>query len=531
MNEKLNRYWKNTESYNKSLVIFTLHLNYMRSGNLFYQGLGVFFMIAIGLTSCKKKDTRVVWNQGFPVIGSQSSPRATDLNGDGTDDLVLGACKNEYQSTDYGVIALDGKTGNMMWHSDSRDQVYGSATLVDITGDSIKDVIIGGRWAYLRALNGSNGDTLWNYSPQNTNDPVLKYARFNFFNSVLVPDQNGDGIRDILIQNGGNHAAKPQSFSDRFPGVLMLMDSRTGSILAADTMPDGHESYMSPLYFEQPNGNQYIVFGSGGETASGSLFVGLLSDLKNKKLVNARAVATDTSHHGFIAPPVLADLNQDGFLDIVAISHSSRIFAVDGKTMEPLWNQLIPGTESSNSFAVGQFTGDATPDLFTFVSKGEWPNSRGSLQVLLDGKDGSLAYQDSLGCAGFSSPVAYDLNGDGIEEAILSINIYDCSRGYAAQSKLDIENRLIAIDFKARRVIQIDHLKNMKNIFSTPWIGDLDHDGYLDIVHSQFFSPNYDLLVFLGMQIKRISTSIRYKQPVRWGGYMGSNGDGIYSSQ
>lgn len=503
----------------------------MRSGNRYEQGLWVFFFVALGLTSCRNKETTVVWNQGFPVIGSQSSPRAADLNGDGTDDLVLGACKNEYQSTDYGVIALDGKSGEMIWHTDSRDQVYGSATLVDVNGDSTLDVIIGGRWAYLRALNGRTGETFWNYSPPDTNDPVLKYARFNFFNSVLVPDQSGDGLRDLLIQNGGNHAAKPQSFSDRFPGVLMLMDSRTGTILAADTMPDGQESYMSPLYFEQPDGNQYIVFGSGGETASGSLYIGLLSDLKNKNLVHARAVATDTSHHGFIAPPVLADLNKDGFLDLVAISHSSRIFAVDGKTMEPLWNQHIPGTESSNSLAVGQFTGDATPDLFTFVSKGEWPNSRGSLQILLDGKDGSIAYLDSQGCAGFSSPVVYDLNGDGVEEAILSINLYDCSRGYTAVSRLEIQNRLIAIDFKRRRIIPIDQAQNMKNIFSTPWIGDLDRDGYLDIVHSQFFSPNYDLLVFLGMQIKRISTSIRYKQPAKWGGYMGSNGDGIYRDQ
>lgn len=478
--------------------------------------------------SCVNKKTTITWDQSFPIIGSQSSPRVTDLNGDGIDDIVIGACKNEYEPTDEGVIALDGATGKTLWVTDAADQVYGSASFVDINGDQTRDIVIGGRWSYLRALNGRTGDVLWKYSPPDSTDPILKYAKYNFYNSVLVPDQNGDGIQDLLIQNGGNHKSKPSSSIDRFPGVLMLMDNKTGNILAADTMPDGQESYMSPLYFEQPDNKSWIVFGSGGETMNGNLYITSFEDLKNHALSKAQIIATDTSHHGFIAPPVLADINGDRYLDIVAISHSSRIFAIDGKTFKPLWHLHIPGTESSNSFAVGQFTSDDTPDFFTFVSKGEWPQSRGSLQIMLDGKDGNIVYRDSIGCTGFSSPVVYDLNHDGREEAILSINEYDCNRGFTGDSKLTIENKLLAIDFKTHRIQIIEQLPGFKNIFSTPWIGDLDHDGYLDIIHSQFYSPGPDLLAFFGMRIKRISTSIKYKAPVQWGGYMGTNGDGVY---
>ena len=44
----------------------------------------------------------IVWDKNFPGIGSQSSPRVADLNQDGVDDIIVGACKNEYQPTDQG---------------------------------------------------------------------------------------------------------------------------------------------------------------------------------------------------------------------------------------------------------------------------------------------------------------------------------------------------------------------------------------------------------------------------------------------
>lgn len=480
------------------------------------------------IAGCSNRKTTLAWEQNFPVIGSQSSPRTIDINHDGTDDIIMGACKNEYIPNDQAVLALDGKTGNLLWTTDAPDQVYGSATLVDITGDNNKDVIISGRWGYLRALDGQNGKTIWNYSYTDSIDPILKHTRFNFYNSVLVPDQNGDGIEDILIQNGGNHRAAPNDSIHRYPGILMVMDSKSGKILAADSMPDGKESYMSPLYFKSKNGIDYIVFGSGGETFNGHLFVAAFTDLMTKNLKNARIVATDASGHGYIAPPVAADFNEDGQVDIACISHSSKITVIDGNSLSTLWEKQIPNTESSNSFSVGKYNDDNIPDLFTFVSKGVWPQSTGSVQIALNGKDGSLIYTDSLGCAGFSSPVSYDLNKDGIEEVIISINEYDCNRGYTSESLLQITNKIIAINLKTHQVQQIDQTHGFKNIYSTPLICDLDHDGYLDIIYNQYYSHNYDLLSFLGMRIKRIQSSVKIKENIRWGGYMGTQNNGIY---
>ncbi len=449
------------------------------------------FLSACSLTTAKKKSV-VVWNKDLPVVGSLSSPRTVDLNNDGVLDIVIGCGKNEFQKTDMGILAFDGK---------------------------------------LKAIDGKSGALIWDYKhEQYAKDPILHYARFNFNNSVLVPDQNNDSVDDLLTINGGNPLAKPYSEVDRYPGVLMLFNSKTGDVIAADTMPDRKESYMTPICFSQPGSKEvFVLFGTGGETIDGKLYLTTLSQLRAKKLSFAQVLATEKGQ-GFIAPPTLADINKDGYIDIIAITHGSKALAIDGKDHHILWSRTFPGTECSNSLAPGYFTDDDIPDFFTFISKGAWPNSTGSVEVMLNGKDGTVEYMDSIGCTGFSSPVVYDLNNDGRDEAIISINNFDCSLGYASKSPSTMENKLIAIDFAKKSVNTIDQTKGFKNIFSTPWIGDLDNDGYLDIIYCQYF--NYaDLTSFLGMRIKRIDTPVRIKKNVVWGAYMGSHGDGLFDAK
>ncbi len=371
---------------------------------------GIFF----ACTETKSKESsKMIWSKDFPVIGSQSSPRTADLNKDGVLDIVIGAGKNEFQQTDMGILAFDGKTGNLLWKQSAPDQVFGSATFCDVNGDGIKDIFIGGRSPQLKAIDGKTGALIWEYKHQQyANDPILKYAHFNFNNSVLVPDQNNDGIEDLLTINGGNPLAEPYTEVNRFPGVLILFDPKTGNIIAADSMPDRKESYMTPLIFSQPgNKEMFILFGTGGETIDGKLYLATLSQFRSKKLSEAKVIATEKGH-GFIAPPTLADINKDGYLDIIVISHGSKVSAIDGKDLHVLWTRSFPGTECSNSFAAGYFTDDNIPDFFTFISKGQWPNSTGSIEVMLNGKDGAVEYMDSIGCTGFSSPVVYDLNND-----------------------------------------------------------------------------------------------------------------------
>ena len=489
----------------------------------------VLFLLII-LIACTSRKTQLEWDVSFGGIGSQSSPRTLDVNNDGTLDIVIGAGKNEFDKSNQGILAINGKSGEILWQQASLDQVFGSPTFIDVTNDGVKDVFIGGRSHQLYALNGATGEVIWQYEYVFENHPKLKHAKFNFYSGVPVPDQDGDGVKDLLYSNGGNVLVGPHIEEGREPGLLMIFSTKTGAVLGADTMPDGRETYMSPVVYQVPGVSEpYIVFASGGETLNGNLYLTTVSDLMRNDLSQAKILAREDGH-GFIAPPSLADINQDGILDIIAISHASTIFAIDGKDYSQLWKNHFPNTETSNSCAVGYFTSDDIPDFFTFVSEGEWPNNTKTYQILFDGRDGSIAYLDSMGCTGFSSPVTYDLNKDGIEEAIISINEWDCRAGFAEKVDKEntITNKLIAINFQDGKVIPIDQLSRFKNIFSTPVLGDLDSDGYLDIVHFQYYHHSAYINVFMGMRAKRISTNIAYTSKSYWSAYMGSDGDGIF---
>src|SRR5689334_5332506 len=270
-------------------------------------------VLVVSCSCNSKKKSVVVWSKNFPVLGSESSPRTEDINKDGTLDVIMGAGKNEFQESDMGIVAFDGKTGEVIWKQSAPDQAFASATFCDVTGDGVGDVCIGGRSPQLKAIDGSSGKLLWEYHADKfKNDSIIKYARYNFNNSVIIPDQNGDGINDLLTVNGGNALANPYETKNRFPGVLMIFDTKTGDVIAADTMPDGKESYMTPLCFKDPVSNEInILFGTGGETIDGNLYLATASQLKAKKLIEAKVIAREKGH-GFIAPASLADINGDG---------------------------------------------------------------------------------------------------------------------------------------------------------------------------------------------------------------------------
>ncbi len=57
----------------------------------------ILFIIFIYLLSGCQTPPPDKWEMGLPIIGSNSSPKASDLNGDGVQDIVLGAGRNEFQ--------------------------------------------------------------------------------------------------------------------------------------------------------------------------------------------------------------------------------------------------------------------------------------------------------------------------------------------------------------------------------------------------------------------------------------------------
>ncbi len=420
---------------------------------------------------------RSSWERSFARIGTFSSPRTADLNGDGIRDVVLGAGGNEFEASDTAVIALDGATGQVLWAVGGTDQIFSTPVFLDINQDATPDVVMSGRSAQLMAIDGASGQVLWDLK----RDWQPGFPLYNIYTPVLVPDQNADQVPDLVVAQGGD-VSKRQNDPNRPPGMLMVVSGKDGALLASDTMPDGRETYLSPVVFEQA-GQTQVLFGSGGETMGGSLYQVPLRALINNNLSAAEVLATD-SQQGFIASPLRHDLNADGTLDILINSVAGRLIALDGATHRLLWEAGIDGAEVYTASAIGYFNADAVPDVFVNFGIGIWPDQVRCLQMAFSGVDGSLIFEDSLSFFSMSSPVTIDLDGDRRDEVLLSVN-FSVKRTLAGNPlSNEVHNKLVAINFATGKQLRLDLDLPGPNLALTPYLGDLDDDGQVDLIYA-----------------------------------------------
>ena len=480
-----------------------------------------FLFLLLGFHLVSAQD--LSWNIQLPEMGTFSSPRCTDLNGDGVLDIVIGAGREEFESCDSAVLAIDGYSGDILWKVSASDQIFGSAAFIHINHDSIHDVIMNGRSASLMAVDGKTGKVIWRFLEANEIEEGDKGGWYNFYNAQVIPDLSGDDVPELILSNGGDVMVEAYD-PNRPPGHLVIVDGSTGKLISKAQMPDDKETYMSILVIpESPNPR--IVYGTGGETVGGSLWVCRLSDVVQGDLSNSELLAS-SSTKGYLGPAVAVDLNHDQVYDIVTTAFEGRLQAFDGKTNNLMWSLKVSNTESYNSVAVGFFDGDSIPDLFVSFGRGAWPNMGWSTQRAVSGKDGKVLFVDSLGYYQMSSALACDLNGDGRDEVIMSFNFQERSEIF----EKFFYTTLVCFEFNSGQIYTIGKSFEGSNLASTPWLGDLDQNGFYDIIycHGNNLRHTY---TFDGMTIHRLSTDIQVKNKPKWGAYQGSHYNGVFASQ
>lgn len=458
------------------------------------------------------------WEQSVPEVSTFSSPRATDLNGDGVRDIVIGAGMEDVGKA-AGIFAFDGASGTKLWQRYARNQMYGSPLFQDITQDGVPDVFITGRDAQFYALNGVNGTLIWEFWPD-TNGPAVDSGWYNFYLPQWIPDQDGDGYRDLIVTNGGDSRLAPAE-KNRPTGYLMALSSIDGNILQMDTMPDGKETYHSPLVVDfLQNGDWQLLFGSGGETVGGSYWRVSLADFMNRGLADVQMLLSNSTE-GYIAVPAIADLNHDGIPDIIVPQLNANIIALDGLTGVELWRHTEPGTDCYVSPAIGQFTGDNTPDVFVLAATGNWPFYQQSIKLLIDGSNGQVVWSEVGYPFQMTSGIALDWDGDGYDEVI-----YPQNQDIGTQSR-HLVHQLFLYDFNDNQITAFDVQRPGAMVFSMPLLTDLENDQSLELIFAthdntrHWYQPD-------GFTLHRLNLNF-YQQPVPWGGYQGSGGDGIYS--
>ena len=455
------------------------------------------------------------WSAYLDTSTTFSSARAADLTNDGVLDLVIGGGLDGAPESN-GVNAINGVDGSVLWNFYTEEEIFGSAQIMDITNDNVPDVFIGGRYAEFYAIDGSTGNMLWEFFPYAPTQAVDS-GWFNFYNPQFIPDQNSDGVEDILVANGGNHALPPWD-TLRDPGMLMILDAMTGSVIAMDTMPDGEETYCSPTVYEH-DGILQIIYGSGGENDKGSLWRTTIADLMADNLENSTQLASDPTL-GFIAPTSIADMNDDGDLDIINLAYDGTVRCFDGSNNALLWQVDNPGTESSAGPTIGNFIGDATPDVFGVVYKGAAPTFTEFYQILIDGATGNVVWKDSLGSMHYGSSSAVDLDLNGRDEAIVSLNYHNGT---------SFSHQVLSIDFQNDVVTPMSPVEAGVNLATTVLVEDLDNNGFLDFVYG-YRADSLNPMGDKGFYVKCLEgTNAIPPVGIAWGGYQGTHKDGHYN--
>jgi len=387
---------------------------------------------------------------GFRLDGVKANDRAGvsvsgagDVNGDGIDDLVIGASgadpNGNYSGSSYVVFgktsafassmdlgALDGSTGFRLDGVAANDlSGYSVAGAGDINGDGIDDLVIGAvgnpngtssgnafivfgktdafaSSLNLSTLDGSTGFRL---------DGVAAYDYAGRFPSG-TGDINGDGIGDLIIGAFGadpNGAYSGSSYvvfgkTDAFASSMDLsaLDGSTGFRLdgvaaydfsghsvsgAGDINGDGIDDLIIGAYRASPNGNysgsSYVVFG------------------KTTAFTSSMDLSTLDGHTGFrldgVAAGDFAGYSLGGLGDINGDGIDDLIIGADGASPN--------GSYSGSSYVVFGKTG-------VFASSMDLGTLDGNTGFRLDG----VQPQDF---SALSVHGAGDINNDGIGDLII----------------------------------------------------------------------------------------------------------------
>jgi outer membrane protein assembly factor BamB len=466
---------------------------------------------------------------GWTATGSNrmmSSPHVVDLTGDGIQDIVVGTGIEE--AVTGSIIALDGSNGTLLWETNASGEMFASAQFSHLDGDETMDVILGGRNHQLFAISGSNGSVIWQFDSENEE----REQWFQFYTGLFIDDQNQDGVQDWLTSNGGDPTKGPTAPRDN--GYLMIISGATGEILAVVDTPDGRETYMSPLLYQpHPLMETEVLFGTGGETWDGGLWTTSIDAIMAGDITDAIRIVDPSPGvaKGVMAPPSIADMNLDGIQDLIVSTFDGRLIALDGRNYSEIWvidvkehtsGGGIMDAESWSSPAIGYFTDDAVPDVFTHYVIGAFPMYTGSASLLIDGATGDVLWMQDTNHTSFTSPLAVNLDGDGRDEILMIRGAGELFSGNEAHTFHNTASALNTCGMNLTNLYNRDYMS-----IGTPIIVDLDSDGDLELIATTTTGYSSSSASWT---VTRMDLNASTPDYLSWAAYMGTNYDGVHES-
>ena len=226
----------------------------------------------------------ISWRREFDAL-TELSAETFDVNGDGVLDVLTSGSSGPCIAI---VRALDGSNGDTLFQTTLSFDVFALNCNADLNLDGHVDCLLAGRFGGFAAIQGQDGTLLWYV------DSSIVFPRYGFYFPLLVRDLNGDGVNDVINTHGGDTKYLPHD-RNRSPGYLVVVSGRTGEkLMNRIPVPDGRETYSSPVMHSLPDGREMVLFGTGGETIEGSLWAVTLDSIHKRV---QEYISQFTNHH------------------------------------------------------------------------------------------------------------------------------------------------------------------------------------------------------------------------------------------
>lgn len=466
-------------------------------------------------------------NQGDAWMGSAVSS-AGDVNGDGYSDILVGAYAYDNGNTDEGMVFVyHGSADNIGPVEKSTLNPFSSGALAgssvssagDVDGDGLDDVVIGAPnfdggqsgegAAFISFGNASLGTgSIVTFDTDEVNAHVGSSVSG-------AGDVNGDGFEDVIIGAtgavNGNHIGAAYVLHGNSGGIAASTPAKTlfwgnqglGTSVsdAGDVNRDGYDDVIvSAPSYGTANANLcgavMICLGSGSGIVSPGTVV--TSGLAGTKMGNSLDNAGDLNGDGYSDIAVGANLANIGNVSegAVYIWHGSS----SGIPNSSLATKMLQSDQNNAEMGIsvagaGDVNGDGFSDLI--VGSHKFDNGQTDEGVA------NVYYGSSTGCSaqnkttleanqniayfGKSVGGAGDVNGDGYDDVIVGAPYYD---GQAANSGGIFVFRGSPAGVSTSSIFSATNAQAEAHMGeSVSGAGDLNGDGYSDILVG---IPDYD---------------------------------------